>query len=109
MADTIINLVKGDYGFNIGFTVKDDDGDVVDLTSSTVKFKVGRPGVVESDLVINGTCVVDDAENGICHFTPTSGLLDTAGVFRGELQIDYSNKIISDRTFQVIIRGDLGT
>lgn len=108
MADTIINLVQGDHGFDINFDLKDADGNALDITGATVTFKVGNPGATSSGLVFSGSCTIDDAAGGECHYTPTSSDLSSAGVYRGEIEVDYGNKIVTDRTFQVIVRGDLG-
>jgi len=108
MVDTIINLIQGDHGFNIDFDLKDADGNALNISGSTVLFKVGRPGATASTVLFTGTCVIDDGATGACHYTPTSSDLSSAGMYRGEIEVDYGNKVVTDRTFQVIVRGDLG-
>ena len=84
MADFYIP--KGDYGFNIDFTVQDDDGDAFNLAGYTTKFKVWQAGV-PGTTVINGTVVHDTEADGTCHYTVVSGDFDTVAHYKAELQL----------------------
>ena len=101
-----ITLTKGDKGFDLTFTVKDDDDVVVDFSTATgVKFKMIKPG--SSTAKIDGTCTLTDPSNGVCTYTMGSTDLDTVGVYNGELEITYSaSHIVTVRNIVVIVKGE---
>jgi hypothetical protein len=73
-----ITAYEGDYGYDLQFTVTDVDGDAVNLTGGTVKFKMAKP--TGSSLDVEGTCVLTDPTNGRCVYTTQSADFATAGV-----------------------------
>jgi len=99
----MITIAKGDKGYNLGFTVTDDLGVVKDLTGYTVKLKMWAPGV-PGTLVINGTCVVDSAALGTCHYVIGSTDLATAGRYSAELELTTLTVTESTELFTIIIK-----
>lgn len=85
-------LVQGDNGSQVKVTLtRDDTGNAVDLTGSTVtlKFKKKNTATVLSSI---GSSVTDsdDLEAGIAVFEFTSDHLDiTSGDYVGEVTIDF--------------------
>ncbi len=99
-------LIKGDKLFDLEFTVKDADGNAVDLTNATVKFKMRKYGA--TTLKVNGTCTITDATNGKCKYTVQDGDLDTVGTYQAELEITYSDgKIITATLEDIKVISDL--
>lgn len=85
MSDAI-TVKKGDYGYNLNFTVKDSDGAAFNLTSYTITFKVwtqGKPGT----LLVNAACTIDVAASGTCHYTIVDGDFPIAAVYKWELEL----------------------
>jgi len=85
MSDTI-KIPKGDFGFNITFTVQNANGGIFVLTDYTIKFNVwtaGSPG----SLLLAGTVVIDVAASGTCHYPVVTTNFDTAGNFKWELEM----------------------
>lgn len=81
-----MNIVQGDYGFDLNFTLT-EDGAAMDLTSATVTFKMGT--------IIDEECVIDSEAGGTCHYTIANGDTDTIGDFSWELEVAYAGKVIT--------------
>jgi len=100
-----LELIRNDTGFDIEFEVDDADGVDVNLTDSTVKFKMWKPG--ETACKINGACTLTTPLEGKCKYTVTSGNLDTRGDYDAELEITYiSGKIITASSISITIKED---
>ena len=85
------SIPKGTYGVNLHFVVYDNDGTVHDLTDLTVTFKVWKQG---QTAIVSGTCTIDVAASGTCHYTIADGDFDTVGQYLWELELtkaDYRN------------------
>jgi len=100
MSDTI-TIPKGDYGFNLDFTCTDKDGNAFDLTSYTIKFKVWEEHK-PTRLLVDGTCTIDVAADGTCHYTVVSGDFDTVGSFKYEVEA-----FVTDTKYESFESGDL--
>ncbi len=96
----MVDLVRNDVGFDMAFVVKDANGNVVNLTSSTVTFKMSRVGYTETKA--SGICTLDTPTVGTCHYTFVAGDLDTVGQYNYELQIVYATKTITGRSTKLI-------
>ena len=103
MSMSTVNVRKGDTGFDFTFTITDADGKKVDLSGSTVKFRVGHPGDTP---IIDGDCTDMSAE-GTCVYTVQSGDLSEEGQFNAELEITTGSQIITVGGITVNINGEL--
>ncbi len=104
MAD--IELFRDDKLFNLSFTVKDVNNAAVNLTNSTIKFKMAAVG--ESTTKISAGCSIPDAANGQYTYTVQAGDLDTLGTYHAELEITYSGgKIITAGMDEIKVVKDL--
>ena len=100
-----ITLYQKDKGMNIDFVVKDDNGDVVDLTGASATFKVGVPG---EGLLISGTCTIVDEAAGSVRYTVSATDLLTPGRYKGELKVTFSaSKLVTVNEMDVNIRNSL--
>lgn len=100
-----IELIRNDVGFDIEFEVDDADSVDVDLTDSTVKFKMWKPGV--STCKINSACTITTASEGKCKYTVQANDLDSEGNYDAELEITYtSGKIITASGISVEVKED---
>lgn len=100
-----VTLTKGDKGFDLTFNVKDDDDAAVNLSGSTIKFKMEKPG--DSTSQIDGSCVITDASGGVCTYTIGATDLSTVGTYNGELEISFSaDHIVTVRNIVVIVKGE---
>ena len=88
----MIEVKKGKYGFDIPFIVQDADGNVFDLTGYTVTFKVWDN---TDTVILTGTCTIDSATAGTCHYTVASGDFTTEGTYTAELNLTKTDVDIS--------------
>jgi len=78
-------FVRNDVGYNIVFTIKQDNDSIVSLSGATVRFKLKN---ISTDVVkVNRECTLDNPTSGICSYKPATGDLDTQGVYDAELEV----------------------
>ena len=107
-------LVQNDVGVIMYATLRDADGDAIDMTDAeSVLFHCGYEGNPDS-IVVEGACTIADAENGRVRYTWTAA--NTAidqGSYAGEFQITWSNgtiRTVPSRagSFTIVVRGEVG-
>ena len=97
---TTTYIPSSDMGFNLNFTVKNADGSAHDLTGYTIKlkvWKVGQPGL----LLVNGSCAINNAVDGTCHYAITAADFTSVGAFKAELELTKVGVIESTKTFGI--------
>lgn len=65
----------------IGAALKDIDGGVIDVTGLTIRFRmvlIALPNTVKIDSVL---ATIDTASTGLVSYSPSSGDMDTAGLY----------------------------
>ena len=99
MTETMAGLIvpKGDYGFDLNFTVRDSDGDAYNLTGYTIKLKVWSPNN-PSILMVNGTCSILVAASGTCKYTVANGDFNSVGNYLFELELTKTGVVESTKT-----------
>ena len=104
-----IILVKNDKLYDINFTITDNLGNIVDLSGSTILFKVANYLSI-SKLVINGSCTATDAPNGKCKYTVQANDFINVGSYAAQLEITYtgSGKVITAQGINITIVPKLG-
>jgi len=100
-------LVRNDKGFDLTFTVLDADNVAVNLTGSTIKFKMAL--IASATLKVNGDCTITDPTNGKCKYTVGETDLNTVGTYHAELEITSSGKIITAPMDDIEVVADLPT
>ena len=99
---TSLNVVEGDYGYDLEFKVYDAEDNVVDLTGATVTIKIYEPGASSSR--VSSTAEVTDPTQGECKYTVQEGDFDEAGkVYHVELELDYGNKVITAKGVTITV------
>lgn len=102
-----ITIPKGDEGFKLEFTVKDSDGDPVNLTGYTaVNIKMWAPGV-PGTLLLDQACD-NAAANGTCDYTVDEddfpdGTYPAVGRYHAELELTSAGVVESTETFGITI------
>jgi hypothetical protein len=106
MARTIIEAVAKDALYNLNFTLKDYDGNPVNLTgTSALKLKAQKPG--EAELAINGNMSVVSAAAGTCYYLVQANDF-AAGIYEAEIEATYVNgQIITFADILIKVSGDL--
>lgn len=103
-----IVLKQKDVGKDLNFAIKDSAGEAVSLADVTeILFKMKALNATTEK--VSGECdVVGEAVNGLCTYTTVEQDLDTAGNYRAELQLTYSDGEINTAELQdVFITEDL--
>lgn len=102
-----LTLTQNDKLYNITFTVKNHNGNAVNLSDVTsVKFQVATQD--DYTTLLSGDCVINDAANGKCSYYVQDGDFPTARRYYGMLQLIYSGgKIISTKRFVVIVEPEM--
>ena len=92
---TTKKIYKDDYGFNLNFTLVDENGNAIDLTSATVvTFKLMRKNGTTAK--VSGTCTINNPQTlGTCYYTVVATDLDEVGEFRYQIQITTASSIIT--------------
>lgn len=100
------NLIQGDFGFDVYFTVKNNDSSAINLDGYSVSFKARKYG--ESANQIDGSCEITNTTSGICKYTITSSDLLISGKYEAELETTYGASIIlSSKLGNLIIVDEL--
>ncbi len=81
-------FTRGDKGFDVNFSVFNQDGTIPDITGATVTFKMRA--TTGTSLKVDGSCTIDDGPNGKCSYTWIAADLDTAGNYVAELEVTFS-------------------
>lgn len=94
---------KGDFGYNLLFTVLDPDNtnQPYDLFGYIVCLKIWRKGI--PGLMLNKPCTIVDAAAGQCSYPIESGDFHTIGVYEAELELTKSGVEQSSDNFTIIV------
>lgn len=91
---TQIGFVQNNYGFDLGFQLKDNEDVVVDLTGATLKFIAQLDADYPTKM--EGTMALVDAVNGKCRYTVAQNDFPTAGTWQAQVQVTYvSGEVIT--------------
>jgi hypothetical protein len=99
MAD--LTVPKGDYGYDINFTVKDADAVAYNLTGYTITLKVWSKGV--AGLLLSGACTIVVAASGTCKYSVAAGNFSVAGTYDAELELTKSGIVESTVAFTIAV------
>lgn len=101
-----LQLMRGDANYYIEFEVRDQEGDIVDVTGCSIGFKMQRYG--ESTLTISKQGSVLNGTLGLCQVLIASELANKAGEFFAELEIRWqSNKKLTAPNIYIKVLKDL--
>lgn len=107
MSNPSVTLIKGDYGYDINFTITNAaDDTVIDLTSKTVQFRIKKPG---ETAILDKACTLVVAASGTCKYTVASGDITDIGTFLGELEVQTgSTSRVTIAPIDITIKQQLG-
>ena len=90
-------FVKGEYGFDIVFTLQEDDGSAINLAGKTVKFQTKN--LNDTVKKIDGTCSTIDENAGTCKYTVQENDMNEVGIFEAEAELQVAGT--SNRKFKL--------
>ena len=99
-----LQIVQGNYGYQIPFTLQDGNGNAVNLTGAALTLKVQSAQDPTNTLItITGTMSIDSATLGTCHYTVANGDFPTPGTFLAEVVATYTGEVLSWSGIQIIV------
>ena len=81
------NIVQGDSGYPLNYTLQDNSGNPIDLTGTTVSIKVQQFN--QDSVKFSGTLTLDTPASGTCHYTVQPTDFDQEGRYKAEITITY--------------------
>lgn len=102
-----LELVRSDYGYDLEFSILDASSNAVDLTNSTVKFKVKKYGATA--LTIDAACNRTVPYTlGIVTYTVQQTDFTAIGKYKGEIEITWTGgKVMTATDLEISIVADL--
>jgi len=98
--------VRGDHDYLLEFEIRDADGEIVNITNCTPRFKMQRYG--ESTLTLDKEGFIVNGTLGLCQVLIEDELLNKSGEFYAEVQITWtSGKVLTAPNINVKILKDL--
>ena len=89
-----ITLVRNDRNFPFQVEILDAEGDIVDITNSSLTLKVQSYRNSEDNFSISGTII--NGTLGLAQFFFTDELVNRSGEYRAEVEIEWtSGKILT--------------
>jgi len=97
-----LTIPKGDYGYNLSFTIQDDDGNAYNLLGYTITIKVW-PQHMPGEPIVSDTCIIDVAASGTCHYPIKVGDFANAADYLIELELTKVGIIESTRNYTLTV------
>lgn len=99
----------GDFGFEITFTVVDENGVVVDLTGAEeIRFLVAQQDTMRT--IVNGVCEVVEATAGKCKYVVKSEDFKKAGNYIGGVKVKYDDtRVVTTKDVMITVKPTLGS
>ena len=98
MADLTIS--KGDFGFDLSFTITESDGTAYNLTPYTITLKVWAKGD-PSTLTVDAACTPVIAASGTCKYTVVTGDFNTKGFYNFEIELTKAGAEESTQVYEL--------
>ena len=99
-----VEVVQNDYGQQIPFTLLDGNGNIVDLTNSSLVMKVqNSQDPTQTDLTLTGSMAIDVAASGTCHYTIANGDFATPGTFLIQVTASWSGVVTTWSGLKLIV------
>lgn len=103
---TKISVVRNDSNFPLNFTIKDAEGDIVDLTDASPVLKVQKYNSSSLAFSVNGSVISES--DGTCEFIITDEVESIYGDYVAEIEINWSSgKKLTTEQFSFKILKDL--
>jgi hypothetical protein len=91
--DTVFQVVQGNYGFNLPFTLQDSAGVAVDISNATLVFECQ----LESNETIqfSGAMVKVNGPAGTCYYTVAQTDFSVAGVWNAQIIATFAGEVLT--------------
>ena len=90
-------------------TLKDGNGNLIDLTAATVRFHMRAVGA--SSATVDGSAAIVNEDQGAVKYTWQAGDTATAGIYEAEFEVTYSGGAIetfpNDGFIRIVVTDDV--
>lgn len=102
---TNINLVQNDYGYDLNFTLQDNDGNALDITGGTLAINVQKEN--STAVKFTGSMSIISGPAGTCKYTVVDGNFAEAGRYDAEVQLTLGSQIVTFTGIKIIVAKEL--
>jgi hypothetical protein len=103
-----IPVNQGDYGYELGpWTLEDGSGNAQNLTAASLILNVQDSQDPSGALLFAGSISIDNATQGLVHYTVANGNFPRPGVFLAQIVATYTGEQVSWPKFQIIVQPSL--
>lgn len=95
----------GDVGTSFRFLVRDEDGQVIDVSGATgMKIWLRKPN---GDVLEFDGSLVNDGTDGLIEYVTESGDLDAPGKWRAQAQVTYGGNVVHTEVTKFEVEANL--
>lgn len=102
-----IQIVQGNYGYNIPFTLEDGNGNVLNLTSASLVLNVQSAQDASQTLLFSHAMSVDNASLGTCHYQVATGDFPNPGTYLAEIVVTFPAGPVSYPGITIVVNPTL--
>jgi len=100
-------VIVGDYGYNLTFTLTQANGNALDLTNQTsIKLRIAKVKVDTAHKVVDCQ-VVPPATNGICKYTVANGDFDEETIYDASIVVTFASSRVTADGLQIEVLREL--
>jgi len=104
--DTTIDVVAGDYGYTINFTLQNADSTAFDLTGATLAMKVQKQGTTYA---LSESMTVVTAASGTCKYLPSSAAFPEEGIYNLQIVCTFSGAVVTFTNIKAVASAKVPT
>jgi hypothetical protein len=102
-----IQIVQGNYGYNIPFTLEDGNGNALNLSGATLLLNVQSAQDATQTLLFSHAMSVDSASAGTCHYAVVTGDFPNPGTYLAEIVVTFAAGPVSYPGITIIVNPTL--
>jgi hypothetical protein len=102
-----IQIVQGNYGYNIPFTLEDGNGNALSLVGATLLLNVQSAQDASQTLLFSKAMTIDTPSAGVCHYQVATGDFPSPGVFLAEIVVTFPAGPVSYPGISIIVQPSL--
>jgi len=100
-----LKIIRGTYGYDLEFNLVNQENKPIDLTGATVYLRVQKYGV--ETLHLDKIMTIVNAKEGIVSYRVEKGDFEEVDAFRAELELRWTDRILTSERFLIRVKSDL--
>lgn len=98
--DTLLLVVQNDFGYDLSFSLQDNNGVAIDLSGSTLQFIAQLES--DANIQFQNSMTIVSASTGLCKYTIQSTDFVASGLWNGQIRVTYTTgEVLSFTGIQV--------